>query len=126
MAKTISVGYARVSTKEDKQELGMTLQLRALRKKRCEFIFHEKESGTKDDRQELKDALQVAKFLSDKGYKVKFIVYKLDRLARHLVRAAEVIGQLQEYGIKFVSLREDIDTSTPVGTMQYQMLAMFS
>jgi len=124
--KTIKVGYARVSTREDRQKNGLSIQKRALKKERCDYIFWEKESGTKDDRQQLANAVHAAKFLADRDYKVKFIVYKLDRLARHLVRSAEVIGELQKHDVQFVSLKEEIDTSTPVGILQYQMLGMFS
>jgi len=124
--KTIKVGYARVSTGEDKQKLGLDLQKRALREQHCEFIFAEEESGTKDNRQEFSNAIQAAKYLSDEGYHVKFVVLKLDRLARHLVRSATVIDDLQHYGIQLVSLKENIDTSTPGGILQYQMLSMFA
>src|SRR6201984_1202905 len=53
-------------------------------------------------------------------------VWKFDRFARsvsHLLRALETFRAL---GIEFVSLREQIDTSTPTGKMVFTVLASVS
>lgn len=42
-------------------------------------------------------------------------VYKIDRFARKLKILLEVIDFFEEHGIKFISVNESIDTSTPFG-----------
>lgn len=123
--KTIKIGYARVSTGENRQELGMEVQLGALKEQRCDHIFSEKLSGSDDDRPKFNEAIKLAEELS-KQYKVKFIVYKLDRLARHTSKEIMVIEKLTQENIQVMSLQESLDTSTPSGILQYQMLASFS
>lgn len=124
--KTIKIGYARVSTGEDKQAIGLEVQVRALKKERCNEIITEKESGTNDDRPKFAEALEYAENRATEGYRVKFVVYKLDRLARHLAKSVTVIDNLKNKGIYVISLHEGIDTSTPVGLLQSQMLSVFS
>jgi DNA invertase Pin-like site-specific DNA recombinase len=76
-------------------------------------------SGTKEKRPEL-DRLMAAAHLR------KFdvvVVWSFDRMARsvsHLLRVLETFNSL---GIAFVSLREQIDTSTPAGKMIFTVLA---
>ncbi|MBS0956823.1 recombinase family protein [Lactiplantibacillus plantarum] len=123
--KTIKIGYARVSTGENRQELGMEVQLGALKKQHCNYVFSEKLSGGDDDRPEFGKALALAEELSGQ-YKVKFIVYKLDRLARHSSKSIMVIEQLTREKIQVQSLQEALDMSTPAGILQYQILANFS
>jgi DNA invertase Pin-like site-specific DNA recombinase len=75
-------------------------------------------SGTKDKRPEL-DRLMVD------AHKRRFdvvVVWRFDRFARsvsHLLRALETF---QALGIEFVSLSEQMDTSTPTGKMVFTVL----
>jgi DNA invertase Pin-like site-specific DNA recombinase len=75
-------------------------------------------SGTKEKRPELD------KLLAD-AHRRKFdavIVWKFDRFARsvsHLLRALETF---RAQGIEFVSLSEQVDTSTPTGKMVFTVL----
>ncbi len=75
-------------------------------------------SGTKEKRVELD------KLLTD-AHRRKFdavIVWKFDRFARsvsHLLRALETF---RAQGIEFVSLSEQVDTSTPTGKMIFTVL----
>lgn len=68
---------------------------------------------------------QLDKLMADAG-RGRFnivIVYKFDRFARsvsHLLRALE---HFQSLNIDFISIHEQIDTSTPVGKMVYTVLA---
>jgi DNA invertase Pin-like site-specific DNA recombinase len=47
------------------------------------------------------------------------VVWKFDRFARSMLRALETFGTL---GIEFVSLSEQMDTSTPTGKMVFSVL----
>jgi DNA invertase Pin-like site-specific DNA recombinase len=75
-------------------------------------------SGAKDSRPELN------KMMAD-AHRRRFdavVVWKFDRFARsvsHLLRALETFNAL---GIGFVSLSEQIDTSTPTGKMVFTVL----
>ncbi|MFB8734741.1 recombinase family protein [Bacillus sp. SL00103] len=66
------IGYARVSTVDQ----SLNLQIDSLSEFGCDEIFQEKVSGARDDRTELMNALRMLR-AGD-----KFVVYKLDRLAR--------------------------------------------
>jgi DNA invertase Pin-like site-specific DNA recombinase len=75
-------------------------------------------SGTKDSRPELN------RLMAD-AHRRRFdavVCWKFDRFARsvsHLLRALETFGSL---GIAFVSLSEQIDTTTPTGKMVFTVL----
>jgi DNA invertase Pin-like site-specific DNA recombinase len=115
--------YARVSTLHNGQSPEMQLnELKEYCLRRgwvvvSEFV-DEGISGSKDSRPELN------KLMAD-AHKRKFdvvVVWKFDRFARsvsHLLRALETFNSL---GIGFVSLSEQIDTSTPMGKMIFTVL----
>ena len=75
-------------------------------------------SGTRDSRPELN------RLIAD-AHRRRFsavVVWKFDRFARsvsHLLRSLETFAAL---GIEFVSLSEQIDTSTPAGKMVFTVL----
>ena len=115
--------YARVSTTGQGQSPEM--QVRELREycaRRGWQIVGEYEdagiSGAKDSRPELN------RLMAD-AHRRRFdavAVWKFDRFARsvsHLLRALETFNAL---GVAFVSLSEQIDTSTPTGKMVFTVL----
>lgn len=118
----IKIGYARTSTQE--QNLGLELQLEALRD--CHVVFSEQQSGSKDNREEFNKAIFLAKQFAKQRKKVHFCVYKMDRLGRKTSTLLKTIEELKEHGIEFVSIKENIDTSTPTGVLMYQLLGIFS
>jgi DNA invertase Pin-like site-specific DNA recombinase len=118
-----AVLYARVSTANHHQNPEAQLRdLRAFAKQRKWKITREFTdwgvSGAKDSRPELDKLMEDAK-------QHKFdavLVWRFDRFARsvsHLLRALETFNSL---GIAFVSLSEQIDTSTPAGKMVFTVL----
>lgn len=115
------IGYARVST----QDQSLDVQTEAIRKyakdngEQCE-IYEEKESGGKADRTQLKIAMKAAQ----RGN--KFVVYKLDRLARSTKQLYELTEELKNKGVEFVSIRDSIDTTTAPGRAMFGMLAVFA
>ena len=105
------IGYARVST--DDQNLD--LQKDELEKVGCKKIFTDKVSGVKEERAGLKDALSHLR----KGDKL--IVWKLDRLGRSLKHLITTIEDLNDQGIGFQSLQENIDTTTSGGKLVFHI-----
>lgn len=114
--------YARVSTAKG-QDVGMQItELEVYcRNRRWEIsskYIDKGFSGAKDSRPELN------RLMAD-AHRRRFstvVVWKFDRFARsvsHLLRSLETFGAL---GIEFVSLSEQIDTSTPAGKMVFTVL----
>ena len=108
---TSLVGYARVSTLYQKPEL----QLDALNALGCGKVFVEKASGAKEDRLQLKAALD---YMRDGD---TLVVWKLDRLARSMKQLIETVDQLKARGIGFRSLTEAIDTTTAAGELFFHI-----
>jgi DNA invertase Pin-like site-specific DNA recombinase len=107
------IGYARVSTHEQT----LALQQDALNQAGCERIFTDTASGAKADRPGLEEAIEYVRS-SD-----TLVVWKLDRLGRSLPHLIETIRQLQERGIGFKSLTEQIDTTTSGGKLIFHVFA---
>ena len=95
-------GYARVSTEDQKADL----QINALKKAECDYIFTDTISGSVKNRPELNRCLESLRPGDT------LIVWKLDRLGRSLSHLVEVLSDLQKRGIAFRSLTEAIDTET--------------
>ncbi len=107
------VGYARVSTLEQKADL----QEDALHRAGCERVFIDQASGASAERPELAAAL---------GYLREgdvLAVWRLDRLGRSLKHLVQVVADLQERGVGFRSLNESIDTTTPTGRLIFHVFA---
>lgn len=110
--KTMSnwkIGYARVST----QDQNPTLQTDALTQAGCNRIYEEKASGAKRDRPELKQALGQCRPGDT------LVVWKLDRLARSMSQLIETITDLEARDVGFISLTENIDTTSPQGKLMF-------
>ena len=57
------------------------------------------------------------------------LVYRIDRLGRSLAHLIQTVTKLQERGVHFRSLQEQLDTSTSVGKLVFHFfgaLAEFS
>jgi DNA invertase Pin-like site-specific DNA recombinase len=107
----MKIGYARVSTVDQRLEL----QIDALEKTGCEKIFTDQASGAKDDRHGLISAIEFCR----KGDSL--VVWKLDRLGRSLVHLIETINLLHERQVGFVSVQENIDTTTSGGKLVFHV-----
>ncbi|TCJ01352.1 recombinase family protein [Cytobacillus praedii] len=106
-------GYARVST----QDQNLDLQLDAFSKFGVEEVFQEKMSGGKKDRPQLEKMIEKLR----KGDKV--VVYKLDRISRstkHLIELSELFAEKEA---DFISIQDQIDTSTPMGRFFFRTMA---
>lgn len=107
------IGYARVS----KVDQNLQLQLDALTQAGCLKIFEEKISGKNRSRPELDEMLRMLR----PGDRV--VVWKLDRIGRSMKHLIELIEFFNANDIEFVSLQENIDTSTPTGRMLFHIMA---
>ena len=109
----MKIGYARVSTTD--QHLYM--QEDALKSAGCEQIYHDIASGAKTERPGLEDALAYAR----EGDIL--VVWKLDRLGRSVQHLIQTIAELNDKGIGFKSLLENIDTTTSGGKLIFHIFS---
>lgn len=111
----IKIGYARVSSTDNRQELGLEVQKEAL--KSCDILFIEKESGTQDNRVQLLKALKLAKELKRINKQVSLVVYRLDRLTRKMFTLVNILDDLTIHDIQLISLKENIATDSLTGKL---------
>ncbi|MHC1585763.1 MAG: recombinase family protein [Candidatus Syntropharchaeia archaeon] len=79
-------------------------------------------SGSTSDRPELQKLMDDSK----NGVINVVLVYKLDRFSRSLRDIILMIDDLRKYGTDFVSLTEQIDTTTPVGKLMFHIIGAFA
>ncbi len=105
------IGYARISTTEQKLEP----QVDALKAAGCETVFEDVISGAKAERPGLNNALAFLR----KGDTL--LVWKLDRLGRPMKHLVETVTDLGDRGVGFKSLTEGVDTTTTGGTLVFHL-----
>jgi DNA invertase Pin-like site-specific DNA recombinase len=105
------IGYARVSTYDQT----LTLQQDALTKAGCSKIFTDTASGAKAERKGLAEALSYIRAGDT------LVVWRLDRLGRSLRDLIATMTMLEERGIGFKSLTENIDTTTSGGKLIFHI-----
>ena len=112
----MKVGYVRVSTADQNP----ARQEEALKNQGVERIFMEKVSGKDMNRPKLKELLD---FVREED---TVIVESYSRLARSTTDLLLIIEKLQEKNVSFVSLKENIDTTTPQGKLMLTIFAGLS
>ncbi|HFI0218044.1 TPA: recombinase family protein [Streptococcus suis] len=117
---SVIIGYARVSSTDNRQELGLEVQKEALNF--CDKLYIEKESGGNQDRPQLQKALKLAKECAESGIETSFVVYKLDRLTRKMLHLSAIISELTSYNICLQSIHEQIETDSLTGKFFCLML----
>lgn len=105
------IGYARVSTIEQKLEP----QVDALKTAGCETVFEDVISGAKAERPGLNEAQAFLR----RGDTL--VVWKLDRLGRSMKHLVETVTDLGDRGVGFRSLTEGVDTTTTGGTLIFHL-----
>ena len=113
--------YARVSTRDQNCELQLR-ELGQYAERRGwlvvgEYVDHI--SGSKDSRPHLN------RLMAD-AHQRRFdavIVWKIDRFGRSLKHLVTALGDLAAYGVAFVSLRDNLDLSTPSGRLMFHVVA---
>lgn len=104
------VGYARVSTPDQKMEA----QLERLGD--CERVFSEKDSGGKVAREQLARCLEYVR----EGDTL--VATRLDRLARSVEHLCAIAATLEQKGVALEILDQAIDTSTATGRLTFHIL----
>ncbi|RKD26515.1 resolvase [Ammoniphilus oxalaticus] len=112
------IGYARVSTGLQ----NLDLQKDALMQYGCEKIFYDKISGAKRQRPGLEETLQYAR----EGDTI--VVWRLDRLGRNMQDLIQIVNTLNERGVGFHSLQENLtmDKSNATGQLMFHLFAAFA
>lgn len=105
------IGYARVST----QDQTLNLQKDALEKIGCSKIFTDTASGATTERKGLEEAFAYVR----EGDML--VVWRLDRLGRSLKHLIETITMLNNRKIGFMSITENIDTTTSGGKLVFHI-----
>ncbi|MGN0496000.1 MAG: recombinase family protein [Lachnospiraceae bacterium] len=107
------IGYVRVSTTEQNEER----QIISLKEQGVEKMFIDKLSGKDTKRPELQKMLEYIR----EGDTL--IVSEYSRLARSTQDLLNLVKQLTDKGVQVISLKENLDTSTPQGKL---MLTVFA
>src|SRR3954462_4884255 len=105
------IGYARVSTLDQT----FALQQDALTVAGCEQLYTDTASGSVTDRPGLAQALSHLRSGDT------LVVWRLDRLGRSLAHLIDTVRELQERGVGFRSLQEQIDTTTSGGKLVFHV-----
>lgn len=111
--KNYIFGYARVSTEAQ----NLDRQLDALKKYGVDQIYNEKMTGTKKERPEL------AKLIDRMTEGDVVVIESLSRLGRSTKDLIELTELFQSKGVHLVSLKENIDTSTPTGKLLFTLMS---
>lgn len=106
------VGYVRCSTIEQNE----ARQLKMMEEQKTEKLFIDKASGKNTDRKAFKEMMAFVRA----GDMV--IVESISRIARNTRDLLSIVSELTEKQVEFVSLKENIDTTTPQGRF---MLTVF-
>lgn len=112
----MNVGYARVSTRDQR----LDLQVAALKAAGCaprDIYVDEGVSGKLADRPGL------ARCLKRLEAGDTLVVWKLDRLGRSVRHLVETVNGLADRGVQFRSLTEGLDTSTNGGRLIFHIFA---
>jgi len=115
--------YARVSTSNGHQDPEIQLaELREYADRRGWKIVGEYTdqgvSGSKESRPELN------RLMTD-AHQRRFdavLVWKIDRFGRSLKHLVNALADLGAYGVAFISLRDNLDLSTPSGRLMFQII----
>ncbi|MGF7058999.1 recombinase family protein [Brassicibacter mesophilus] len=88
------------------------------------FLIYEDEgfSGGHTDRPMFKKMIKDAK---EKKFQI-IVCYRLDRMSRNISDFAKTIEFLQSKNISFISIREQFDTSTPMGRAMMYIASVFA
>jgi DNA invertase Pin-like site-specific DNA recombinase len=108
------VGYGRTSTLE--QKAGLEAQLRDLKAAGVEKVFSEQLSSVDAERPQLEATLD---FVREGDV---LVITKIDRVARSVANLCEIEAKLHAKGASLKVLSPELDTSTPMGRLVFNMV----
>lgn len=108
--------YARVSSREQSTDA----QVPDLEKFGFDELVSDKVSGKVFERKGL-DELR-AKLRADDV----LLVWRLDRLGRSMLEVLNLVAELKSEGVHLVSLKDGVDTRTPIGNLMLGLMASLS
>jgi DNA invertase Pin-like site-specific DNA recombinase len=114
------IGYARVSKADGTQVLDLQLDALVEAGVEADCIYQDQVSGTQDKRPGLKACLKALRSGD------VLVVWKLDRLGRHLKHLVNTVHDLAQRQVGFKVLTgegADIDTTTPAGKLVFGIFA---
>lgn len=124
----VVVSYARVSKTDDQQD--PQTQIEQLRKfaelKGWKIVreYVDRCSGAKESRPAFDQMMRdLTKGLIDVQ---AMMVWKVDRLGRSVRHLHNVVAELKEAGVAFVSTTDGVDLTTPLGEAMFGMLAVMA
>jgi len=110
------IGYIRVSTTGQ----NLDTQKESLQNYGVEKLYEEKASGRNTDRPILNEALSFLR----RGDTL--VIYDLSRLGRTVHQVVKLLDEFIQKGIGFVSIKESIDITTPMGKAMAHIIAVFN
>ena len=108
-------GYGRVSTKEQN-----SARQKEVLENKCDVYFEDKMSGRNMERPEFQKMIEQLR----PGDSV--MVVSIDRLGRNLKELVELSSKLKDMGVNIVALNQGIDTSSKMGQLFYNFMALMS
>lgn len=115
--------YARVSTLNGQNPDMQLAELREYARRRGWTVSGEYVdlgvSGSRESRPEFNRMMAHAHARSFDA----IAVWKLDRMGRSLKHLVNTLADLQAYGVAFISLRDNLDLSTPSGRLMFHVIA---
>ena len=114
----MKIGYARVSTGLQ----NLDLQEDSLEKFGCEKVFTDHMSGARSNRPGLETAIEFVRSGDT------LVVWRLDRLGRNMEDLITIVNRLNNRGVSFHSLQENItmDKSSSTGQLMFHLFAAFA
>ena len=123
-----AIGYARVSTKDQKLEAQIEEITRFCKYRDIELVrvFSDTASGKNTDRQSFLEMMDLIENKNIFGIDT-VVVYKIDRIGRSLKNLIDIIETLHKNKVQFVSVTEPhFDTTTPQGNLFFQISGAFA
>lgn len=110
------IGYARVS----KEEQNLNRQIDQLKAYGAEKIIKEKYTGTHKDRPGINTLFELLRPGDS------LVVESISRLGRNTLDILLLIQELTTKKVQFISLKENMNTSTPTGKAMLQMMSVIA
>ena len=119
-------GYTRVSTKEQDPALQQEEIQKYAAYKNMEIarIYSDKASGKNTNRPQFQMMMESLRYNPLEVRAV--VVHKLDRMGRSLKDLINIVQYLETHGIQFISITDNIDTTTPQGVLLFHLMGSFA